>query len=192
MRYKNLALANGISLTLGRIHETVGEARDMFAVLAAAGTEGPVFWIGRSSDVRSIAPMGLEQFLDPSRLVLVEGVTRTEVLWAAEQALRSRSAATVVIELGSGPDLLESRRLQIAAEEGGGLGIVLIAGQAQTSAAHSRWVCMPAGRPDALWRWQSIKNKTGSLGAWQLTLDRPDGGHADATGVIRLAAAPAT
>ena len=43
--------------------------------------------------------------------------------------MRMPGARCVVTELDEGPDLRESRRMQIAAEQGGSLGIILIAGQ---------------------------------------------------------------
>jgi len=58
------------------------------------------------------------------RLVLIRPNTATEELWALDQSLRSRAVAAAV----AWPEKLEPhayRRLQLAAEQGGGLGMLL-------------------------------------------------------------------
>jgi len=131
---EELCLADPVRLAKARVHEAMGDSADMFAVLAASRLSGPIIWIGLPRDIGSLAPTALQDFIDPARIILTEGISRSEVLWAAEQALRAACAPCVVIELSRGPNLRESRRLQIAAEEGGGIGILLIHGRAHTSA----------------------------------------------------------
>ena len=123
-------LGPDLSLACGRVHEVMGAAAEMFAFAIASHANGAVIWIGRSEDIISLAPSGFQDYVDPSQVIVVSCVTRKEALWATEQALRSPGAACVVAELGDGTDLKTSRRLQIAAEEGGALGIILIAGRA--------------------------------------------------------------
>lgn len=160
-----IQLATCVRLARGRVHEIMGDSADVFALITAGALQGPVFWTGASRDVESLAPTGVQVFLDPARLVLTIGLNRGEVLWAAEQALRARYAACVVIELHDGPDLKESRRLQIAAEQSGALGLVILHGRASTSAAETRWQC------DAVsgggWVWTCKKCKRGMPGAWR-------------------------
>lgn len=166
-RHGEIRLAPSLSLARGRVHEVMGDSADVFALIMAGAATGPVFWTGFSRDVESLAPTGVQVFLDPARLVLTIGLNRGETLWAAEQALRARSAACVVIELQDGPDLRESRRLQIAAEEGGALGLILVRGRAFTSAAETRWQC-DAGAGGG-WVWTSTKSKRGTPGAWRVS-----------------------
>ena len=105
-------------------------------------------------------------------------------------------------ELGRGPDLMESRRLQISAEKGKTLGLIRIGKTAQSSAAQTRWDChavLPSdavtsdvmtpdmaandyhGVPDHIWKWEMTKNKNGQTGRWTVGW-RPqanDTGHVD-------------
>ena len=184
-------LGPDLSLARGRVHEAMGEAADMFAVAIAAHTSGSVIWIGQSGDVCSLAPTGCEKFFDPTRVVAVSCLTRQETLWATEQALRLPGAACVVAELGDGPDLQTSRRLQIAAEEGDALGVVLISGRAQTSAAQTRWQCDPITDEDASWGWRLVKNKSGNVGFWRARWAPDDGRGDHAPGFVFMAAAAA-
>ncbi len=162
-----IRLAQPVRLARGRVHEVMGDSADIFALAAAARAVGPVLWIGLKRDVDTLAPTGLQRFVDPARLILVSGGDRSELLWAAEQALRARSAPCVILELRDGPDLRESRRLQIAAEESGAIGIVLVQGRARTSAAETRWRCDAAAGDG--WGWLCTKSKRGPPGAWRVS-----------------------
>lgn len=161
----DIKIAPEVRLARGRIHEIMGEGGEVFALAAATRCEGPLIWIGQDRDVASLAPTALQRFIDPARLILTIGLNRGELLWAAEQALRARSAPCVILELREGPGLKESRRLQIAAEESGALGLVLVHGKARTSAAETRWRCEAAARNE--WVWACTKAKRGAPGAWR-------------------------
>jgi len=68
-------------------------------------------------------PPGLSQnSLELSKILLISTTDRADILWSAEQALRSRACSAVLCWPGR---LHQSatRRLQLAAEYGGGLGI---------------------------------------------------------------------
>ena len=68
-------------------------------------------------------PPGLSQNgLDLSKILMITATDRSDTLWSAEQALRSRACSAVLCWPGK---LHQSatRRLQLAAEHGGGLGI---------------------------------------------------------------------
>ena len=68
-------------------------------------------------------PPGLSQHgLDLSKILLINTSDPADILWSAEQALRSRACSAVLCWPGR---LRQSatRRLQLAAEQGGGLGI---------------------------------------------------------------------
>ena len=160
-------------------------------------TQGHIVWIGRARDIRSICPQAAQSFFCPSRLISVEALSRKEILWATEQALSSRGASVVVAEMGRGPDLMESRRLQISAEKGKTLGLIRIGKTAQSSAAQTRWDChavLPSdvmtpdmaandyhGISDYIWKWEMTKNKNGQTGCWTVGWRRHanDSGHVD-------------
>tara|TARA_R110002020_G_scaffold304140_5_gene519903 strand:- start:196 stop:837 length:642 start_codon:yes stop_codon:yes gene_type:complete len=187
-----LCLAEPISLAKGRVHEVTGGSADMFAVLAASRLRGPIIWIGRPREINSLSPSGLQGFIDPARMILIECISRREVLWAAEQSLGASCAQCVIIELSSGPNLRESRRLQIASEEGGGIGLILVSGRVQTSACETRWHCEPSKTGRNIWDWSLTKNRKGELGTWRVQWSNPlKRGGAYETGVIHLAAATA-
>jgi protein ImuA len=189
---ESLCLSGAVSLAKGRVHEVMGDSADMFAVLVASQLSGPIIWTGLARDIGSLAPTALQDFIDPARVILTEGVSRGEVLWAAEQALRARCAQCVIIELSQGPNLRESRRLQIAAEEGGGVSLILIHGRAHTSACETRWRCAASSAGAAVWDLSLTKNRKGELGNWRMSWVKSEiSGGAYEAGVIHLAAATA-
>lgn len=188
--YELIKLAGDLHLAKGRVHELQGDGAESFALVAASRVQGPLIWCGRNGDVGSLAPTAVQRFIDPARLLMVEGVSRAEVMWAGEQALRSSGISCVVIELGAGPSLRDSRRLQIACEESGAIGFVLVRGRAQTSAAETRWHCKSLsdqGSVQGQWEWRCTKNRKGELGVWRASW-RGDG---DGPNTVHLVAATA-
>ncbi len=69
------------------------------------------------------APALAQQGIELSRLLVVRPATATEALWAAEQALSSGVCAAVLLWL-KGTDDRWLRRLKLAAEAGGALGVL--------------------------------------------------------------------
>jgi protein ImuA len=118
-------------------------------------------------------------------------VTRrpVEALWAAEEGLRAGRVA-VVAEVDA-LDLTASRRLQLAAEAGGGPGFVLRrgAGGRTASAARSRWRVaaapgddrLPVGVGRSRWQVTLARCRGGREGDWLLEWD-------DATDHLAVAA----
>jgi len=182
-----ISLGREVCLARGRVHEIQGDSADVFVMAAGAALDGPVFWCGLAGDVAALSPLGVQPFFDPARLVVTTGVSRLEVLWTGEQALRTDGISCVVLELQSGPDLRESRRLQIAAEESGALGLILIKGRAHTSAAETRWQCDAIKGNGAGWRWACTKNRKGERKAWDVRWR----GLGNGPGIIHMAAATA-
>ena len=182
---KNIALSENVRLLCSRVHEVTGQSADGFVASVVKRTNGHVIWIGRDNDVYSLCPQALQSFFCPSRLITVEGISRKEILWAAEQALRCQGASAVVVELARGPNLNESRRLQIAAEQGKTLGLIKITKGAQSSAAQTRWQCTPINKThlsaanDQVWQWQMTKNKNGQTGCWNVKWRQGTNGTGD-------------
>lgn len=115
-----LSLApGGPSLALGRAHEATGPAAIVFAALAAGRMRGPVLWIRPARGSGALNPEGLSAFFDPARLVIASADRPADILWTAEEALRSGAAPLVVAEPTAPPALTPLRRLQLAAEAGG-------------------------------------------------------------------------
>lgn len=128
----------GRGLALGRLHEVVGAiegAGTGFVVhllrrlLAQerrrTGVGGPVLWCAPGCSL--YAPGLVDRGLDVDRLVVVTAPRREDRLWAMEESLRIPGVLAVVGELQGreGVDLTASRRLQLAAGQGGALALLL-------------------------------------------------------------------
>jgi hypothetical protein len=84
--------------------------------------EGPwIVWIAPPHE--PYAPALAQQGIELGRLLVVRPSTATEALWAAEQALSSGVCAAVLLWL-KGTDDRWLRRLKLAAEAGGSLGVL--------------------------------------------------------------------
>lgn len=110
-----------------------GALTGLAAVLAGRAGRRPVVWIAPRTTAReSLYAPGLAAFgLDPARLIAVRvptaGGAKTAAdtaLWALEEVLRSPVGALALAEVAD-LDLTASRRLQLAAEAGGGTGLLL-------------------------------------------------------------------
>lgn len=138
-------------LALGAVHDVAageGAADDAAATLFAAGIlarlSGPVLWCLARPDL--FAPGPAQAGLAPDRIVYAEVPDEAARLACGEEGLRHAGLAGVVVELSRLP-MAQSRRLQLAAEEGGGLGILLrrwrrtadAASFSQPNAASTRW-----------------------------------------------------
>jgi protein ImuA len=137
-------------LARAALHELAGPAATLAALAfarAALDRPGLLVWCldERTARGRGLPwPPGLAaRGLDPARLLLVRAPDPRAAAWAVEEALGSPAAAVVVGELARvGLDL--SRRLQLAAEAGGGLGLLLRSGRdPEPSAARTRFRVEP-------------------------------------------------
>jgi len=187
-----LAFGHQAALRKGRIHEVSGPGADMFAILAAAEQARGILWMGLYRDLVSLCPTGVQTYLEIEDLILVEAVSRGELLWAADQALRAPGSFCVILEMPDTLSLKESRRLQLAAEQGGGIGLILLRGGVSTSAAQTRWHCAPMVAERPAWDWRCEKGKNGETGAWRVTHQSRQQGGQNAKDTLRMvAAAPA-
>ncbi|MEC7591917.1 MAG: hypothetical protein VYA64_00650 [Pseudomonadota bacterium] len=197
-------------LARGRVHEIVGEGwaevRDgaAFGFAAAlvarlqkrAGT-GRVLWIARTAGRHGGRPHGpglAALGVDPSRLLWLAGGPRADRLWAFEEALRTPGLMAAILEAPSTTAdrraTTAARRLQLAAEQGGGHGFIL---RPEASAhglgglVESRW--RVTARPGQGTDWRPV---------WQVELLRARGHRHGVWPVLwdplnaRLTAAPET
>lgn len=166
-----LHLATGLpDLQWSRAHEVMGASALSFAFHVARQSRSlsrphPILLIGSSREIHSLRPEGLRGFVPPASISLIEATRRTDRLWTAEQCLAAKAQALVILHLDQGPNLSESRSLQIAAERGGSLGLILISKGAQSSACQTRWSCKPTHDG---WVWELLKNKSGRVGCWNI------------------------
>lgn len=160
-------------LPLACLHEIVvgdGAAFGFTAVLLGRlAQRGPVLWCrSRHADQMLYLP-GLEEFgLAGNDLLVVNGRTEVDLLWAAEEGLRCPEIGAVVAELGK-IDLTAGRRLQLAAETGSVTGLLLLPPRAGSATGTTRWRVSAA--PSSATPWQGI----GDI-RWHLALDRCRGG----------------
>lgn len=170
-------LFSSFPLRKARVHEALGPAAISFAAVAAAQAGAGVLWVREGWRGERINPVGLSPFFDPSTLLVAQVKTQADGLAVMEEALRDGALPLVVIELSQPLDLTPGRRLQLAAQAGQATGLCLISDGMGSNAAETRWQCAPVFDPvfdpgdSTLQRWDLIKNKSGTLGAWHVRWD---------------------
>lgn len=155
------------------LHEVLAAepgAATSFAALALARAGGTVLWIAPDPDAW---PPGLARFgLSPAQLVLVRAAREQDGLWAMEETLRCPAVGAALLMVRGELDLTAARRLQLAAEAGGVLGLLLRPDEdgAAPTAALTRW------RVGAIAS-ESANSHTLGDPAWSLELLRCRGGR---------------
>ena len=169
----------GGGLRLGSIHEVAGDeaatgfCAALLARAAKAGVsggargeapgescggarKGSLLWLARGDDL--YAPGLVRYGIGAGQLLVVSGLHRQEdMLWAMEEALRCRAVRGVVAETGR-IGLAAGRRLMLAAEGTGVLGLVLSRGVPHGGARRRRG---GAGVPVAVSRWRVTGEREG-------------------------------
>ncbi len=171
----------GGGLPRGCLHELYGEPRHGatlgFAVallgrLLADGGHG--VWIGPRDEL--FGPGLTELGLPPERLLVVRARARNARLWALEEALHSQGLVAALAEIDR-LSLIQSRRLQLAAEAKGVSALLLrpLAAGASLSVAATRWRIAALGSEGpgrALgpprWRIELVRCRGGRTGVWQI------------------------
>lgn len=158
-----------------RVHEVCGPSAMTFALAMAAKATGAVMVVESLHSSDRLYPPGAGHFLDVSRLLVAQGSSPSELLWIAEEALRSGCVPVVIARVTEEISLTAGRRLQLAAEAGKSLGIFILPEGMGSNAAETRWRCMPLARENStgieqsdstLFQWSCIKNKAGTNGSW--------------------------
>jgi len=142
----------GGGLAYGALHEFAGggtgtvdgAAAALFVAGIAARTQGKVVWCLARPDL--FAPALAQVGLHPDRVIYVEAIREEFVLESFEEALRFGGLGAVVAEVVRLP-MTASRRLQLAAEGSGTIGLVIRRWRRQTeagdfghpTAAATRW-----------------------------------------------------
>jgi protein ImuA len=142
----------GGGLATGALHEVAGggngaihgAAAALFSAGIVARTKGQVLWCVARQDL--FAPAIAQAGLAPGRVVYVEAGDEKSVLACFEEGLRHNGLGGVVAEVGR-LSMTDSRRLQLAAETSGAIGIAIrrwrrqadAADFGQPTAAATRW-----------------------------------------------------
>ena len=190
--------ALGGGLAFGCLHEFapatplhIGAAAGFALTLAAcAGMSKPTLWIQpdfAGHEAGTLYGPGLTALgLPMQRLLLLRVARPVDVLWAMEEGLKSRVLSAVIAELtedGPAADLTATRRLALAARDGGGLGFLLRHRiSPEPSAAATRWdIAAAPSIPDTFgglgrtaFTLSLMKNRRGLLGRWTIAWDQHD------------------
>jgi protein ImuA len=152
----------------GRVHEVCGPAAHSFAMTICGEHSGTIIWIDEVRQIERVLPAGFIRFCNPGRIIFVRGYNHLDVLWMAEECLRSKAAPVIVTRLSQSLDFTQGRRLQLAAETGKSLGLFLVPEGMGSNAAETRWLCTPCfdSNDSTLQHWKLIKNKTGTIKDW--------------------------
>jgi protein ImuA len=130
----------GGGLALGALHEVAGggngaidgAAAALFSAGIAARTRGKVLWCITRQDL--FAPALAQAGLSPGRVIYVEAGDEKSVLACFEEGLRHGGLGAVVAEVAR-LSMTASRRLHLAAEGSGSLGLAVRRWRRQTEAA---------------------------------------------------------
>lgn len=156
-----------------RTHEVCGVSSLSFAFASAGQDGGIAMWISEGWQGEHINPMGFSAYMDPQNLLLSKVADQAEGLGVAEETLRSGAVSLMVIELTKPLSFTAGRRLQLAAETGRSTGLCIIPEGMGNNAAQTRWRCSSLfdSADSTLQRWEIIKNKSGTLTAWDVRWD---------------------
>jgi protein ImuA len=159
-------------LRRGALHEIQAAPDDAagigfaLALASRAAAGGAILWCqaGPTPDPGPLYGPGLAQFgVPPSSLLIARPAKPVEVLWAMEEGLRT-GAVAVVVGTGVVPDMVASRRLQLAARTHGRLALLVLPRRTATppSSAETRWAIASA----------PVRGQERDWPRWDLTLRR--------------------
>lgn len=193
-----LALAAEATLARPRAHEVTGASRRLFALLAGAAGEGTILWLMPHWFDERLMGDGISPLVEPGRLLIGRCRGAVDILWCAEEALRSGTVPLVVAELPAPPALTPVRRLHLAAQSGAAAGAVpplcllLTPGDGGAPGVESRWGLRPVpgwtldGR--ARWRLARLRARTEPTMAWTMRIEmgRAEAGQGEAVRVVLM------
>lgn len=161
-----------LTMARGRVHEICGPARRTLALLAAAASEGEVFWIAPAWMPDRLHGDGIAGFVEPGRIVFVTPRQAGDLLWCAEEALRSGAVPFVVADLPEPPALTPVRRLHLAAEAGAERGApplgLILTPEGSAPGVESRWAFMQDANG---WLLERRRARNAPLAMWRVAAD---------------------
>ena len=166
-----LTVLGEFTLHPGRVHELCGTARRSLAMIVAARCRGPILWITPAWEPEWLNPDGMRAFIDPGRVLFISAPRPEDLLWCAEEALRSGAAPLIVADLPEPPPLTPVRRLHLAAEASATppLGLLLTPGDGGAQGVESRWSLTPChGTGTERWHLDRRRARTAPQKRWTL------------------------
>lgn len=171
-----VSFLEGLGLRSARVHEVCGSARRTLAVRIAGQCHGTVLWIRPGWETGRLNPEGMLPFVDPSRFLFATPKRAEDLLWTAEEALRSGVVPLVIADIPSPPGLTAVRRLHLAAETGASigkcmpLGLLLTPGKGGAPGVESRWSLRGKHEEDRIgsWRLARLRARTAPEAVWRV------------------------
>lgn len=157
-------------LKSSRYHEVTGAGAYSFASVCCGYTTGKAIWLVEGWTHEVVNPHGLQTHCDPHQVLVGKCSNSSDVLAAAEEALRSGVVTLVIAELTKPLSLTAGRRLQLAAEVGGSTGLMIVSDGMGSNATQTRWHVSPvySSNDSTQMRWSLIKNKSGTNAGWEV------------------------
>jgi protein ImuA len=153
----------------------LARAAQRAAQKAAQNNSGAIAW--SDPDRELYIPAAASMGIDLRQLILLRCTHRADQLWALAECLRCRGVSTTVASIER-LNQIEARRLQLAAERGGGVGLFVrphTPGKSNAYAAATRWLLQPAPGGADVQRWsvELLHGHGGQVGkVLQMEVDR--------------------
>jgi protein ImuA len=152
------ALMPGMGVARGAVHEILVDrpgVGSFFATILARAVEQAQAsarrWVVWSDPDRELYPPALaRRGIDLDRLLLLRPTSTRQALWALAECMQCDGVAATVGQVGK-LTTVQARRLQLAAERGGGVGVLIRPDDARLNAqyaAATRWRVRPAPAAD--------------------------------------------
>lgn len=179
------------------VGDTGGDCAASLATIAAAEIAGselsggkPLVIFDSGKKVSFYPPAAIAMGVPANRMVMVkkrECHTHADMIWAIDQALRCEAVAAVWAELGTWLNDRDARRLQLAAEAGGTVGLFVRPAEVRRRPSFSdvSWFVSPHEK--------GVRHfSLGSARQLRVEIDRCRGGVEGAIAVVEIGAASAT
>jgi protein ImuA len=143
-------------LQRGAVHEVLhdtGDAALFFAMLIARAASNEKGAVVCADPHGELYPPAINPLLSLSRLFMLHVRDPRNELWAICECLRCKGVAAT-IATPKPLTRIEARRLQLAAEHGGGIGVLIRETKTSTHyAAATRWLVKPIRGDESVQRW---------------------------------------
>lgn len=161
-------------LNRGAIHEVIsavpqGQSRSFALLLARVGLGArAIAWcVEQRASERWYPPAAAMVGIPADRLITLCTANARETLWAVAECLRCKGVGVTIASINGKLGSIDARRLQLAAEQGGGIGILLRDATAKSMhyAAATRWLIeSQPGKPDVQrWRITLLHGQGGQI-----------------------------